>query len=963
MQKSSLRFEITRYIYRVSAAAICSAAMSVSALSAADIDVTRIDDSGAGSLRQGLSNAQTGDRLNFNSILNGATMLNGAPLTLNHAVTFLDSTGINVIDNHAYLLASPVTVLPVPPATASTTAPAPLTVNWKGTLTLNGNLSDTTTGGALIMSGPGTLVLSNANSYSGGTAINGGTIQVLNSSALGTGALTVGSTVATKTLSLGDSLVVSNAITLSSALTVNSAAGTSNLLSGIISEPKATTGTTTGSLNTTGAGTLRLSGVNTFTGGVHVADASTLRVENNAALGTGTLTVAGALKLDLASELGVTTIANKISLGNSFTANVDAGTTTVSGAISETTSSQFTKTGAGTLILSGTNTFTGGIINSQGTLQGDSSSLVGNITNNSSLIFNQAGSGKYAGNLTGTGNLTKNGNGTLNFSGTSSLLTTTMVNAGELHVTGSITGPVNVNSNAAALSGTGSVGSVSNNGFVQPGTPTGIGTLKVNGDYTQQSGGKTEIKINSGGNTPGVNNDQLNISGKAKLGGALEVIALTGGTYTPGTHYTILTATGGVTTPFQQVSTNLSMFGVDVTYAPNDVSFQLVQTTSLKAAAQTANQLAVGTALDNIALSSTGGLFAMINNLGTQSPAQQRQSMTQMSGDIFGSLQTIGLQIGDQFQQRVTGALVSNGKFLTGPQEMLSSNENLRGQSPPPDGSIKTWFQGFGGGGNLRSDGNAASVNFSQGGGVYGIDLEDEDNGRVGIAGGTSYLAFNDSYNAKGGVNSYQVGLYSMKHDDTAYLLSSVNYGFNSYITDRNVTGAGLPQRLHADFTGNQIGANGEAGLKLELGIFRIQPLVALQYLYLCQQGFRESGGAAGLDVARSRANSLRASVGARVLIDQWDGPNGSIWTPFSHARFVSDLLDNNRTINAIFNGSPVGGAFTTQGTRIGQNYGVFGEGLEIRVNESWSLFGGADVMLGDRITIVTGSLAAMCYW
>ena len=958
MQKRPQRVDITRYIYRMSAAVICSAAISMSALSAADIDVTRIDDSGVGSLRQGLSGAQSGDRLNFNSILNGTTLLNGHPLVLNNAVTFLDSTGISVIDNHAYLLASPVLVAPVPPATTSTTSPAPLTINWKGILTLNGSLSDTTSGGALIMSGPGTLVLSNANSYSGGTTINSGTIQISNGSALGSGTLTVGSAAGTKTLILSESLALANAITMSSALTVNSAAGTSNLLSGIISGTAAAD-----TLNTTGTGTLRLSGVNTFAGGVHVANDSTLRVENNAGLGTGTLTVAGALKLDLASELGVTTVANKISLGNSLTANVDSGTTTLSGAITETASSQFTKTGAGTLILTGANTYTSGTVISQGTLQGNSTSLVGNITNNSSLIFNQAGSGTYAGNLTGTGNLTKTGNGALNFSGTSSLLSTTMVNAGDLHVTGSMTGPVNVSSSSASLSGTGSVGSVTNNGFIQPGTSSGIGTLKINGDFTQQSGGTTEIKINSAGNKPGVNNDEINISGKAILSGALKVYSLTGGTYAPGTRYTILTATGGVTTPFSQVSTNLSMFGVDVSYGANDVSFQLVQTTSLKAAAQTANQISVGTALDNIALTSTGGLFSMINNLGTQSPSQQRQALTQMSGDVFGSLQTLGLQIGDQFQQRVTSALVSNGKFLTGPQEWRSTNEDLRGQSPAPDGSVKAWFQGFGLGGNLRSDGNAAGVNFSQGGGVYGIDLEDEDNGRIGIAGGTSYLGFNDSYNAKGNVTSYQVGLYSLKHDDQAYMLGSVNYGFNSYITDRNVTGAGLPQLLHADFSGNQIGANGEAGLKLEAGIFRIQPLVGLQYLYLCQQGFRESGGAAGLDVKRDRANSLRASVGVRVLTDQWDGPNGTIWTPFSHARFVSDLLDNNQIINASFNGSPVGGAFRTQGTRIGQNYGVFGEGLEIRVNEAWSLFGGADVMLGDRIIVGTGSLAAMCYW
>ena len=47
-------------------------------------------------------------------------------------------------------------------------------------------------------------------------------------------------------------------------------------------------------------------------------------------------------------------------------------------------SGSLTKSGAGTLILSGTNSYTGGTTVSAGTLQGDTTSLQGNILNNAS---------------------------------------------------------------------------------------------------------------------------------------------------------------------------------------------------------------------------------------------------------------------------------------------------------------------------------------------------------------------------------------------------------------------------------------------------------------------------------------------------------------------------------------------------------------------------------------------------
>ena len=954
MQTGSFGFERRRplswrRIYSCCIGTTVFSLISSVSLFAADIFVDRVNDAGAGSLRQGLVGAQSGDVLQFMPILDGTTLVNGPTLNVRTNVTFLDANGIKLTDNHAYTLAAPVTITTNPPVSQA----FPLTIDWAGQLNLNGVISDASINGSLIKNGTGTLTLSNANTYTGGTTLNRGTIEVSSNTALGTGALTVSTLVGTRTLELSNGLNLSNAISLTSALNVHSAAGTTNQLSGVISGTAAT-----GDLNWTGDGRLILSGTNTFVGGVNVTNDSTLNLQNSAALGTGNLTTTALLRLELASGL---TVNNDISLGNNLIGYVDSGTSTLSGDIIETAASQIIKTGSGTLALTGTNSYTGGALVSQGTLQGSSSSLPGDIVNNDRLVFNQPGFGTYAGNISGTGKMLKTGSGTLVFSGTSSLLTMTNVYVGDLQVTGSLLGPVTVVSRTGALSGTGDVGSVTNRGYVQPGT-TSIGTLTVNGDFTQTASGITEIKMDSAGNAPGVNNDLLNVTGQATLGGNLNVLPVGGGVYTAGTQYTVLTAPGGVTGRYTLPSTTLPTFGIQVTYGANDVTFELLPTTSLVAAAETSNQAAVGTAMENIAVTATGSLFSMINVLGVQSPEEQRQAMNQISGEVFGGLQTLGLQIGDQFQQKVTNAMISNGMFLTGIQNGRANHSNLPGQ-PIADGWSRGWVQGYGFGGSFGSDGNGAAMNFSQGGAFYGIDLGDDDTGQIGIAGGNSYASFNDGFDTSGQIVSYQVGMYSLIQDDISYILGTINYGNNAYDTKRTVSIDGYNQLLRASFSGDQFGTNIETGLKLSAGIFHIQPLVGLQFLLLSQQGFQESGGPAALLVERNEATSLRANAGARLMIDPWTGPGGMTWTPFTFARFVSDVLDNDRLVNASFVGAPPGGAFTTHGTRIGPNYGVLGQGLEVRVSENWSLFANGDVLFGDQISMGTGSVGMISYW
>jgi autotransporter-associated beta strand protein len=130
---------------------------------------------------------------------------------------------------------------------------------------------------------------------------------------------------------------------------------------------------------------------------------------------------------------------------------------TINGAISGTGAS-LAKTGAGNLTLGGANTYSGGTTISAGRLIGTSSSLQGAITNNSALEFTQTSSGTYSGIIGGNGSFTKSGAGKLIVSGNNTYSGITTVSQGSLAVNGSLGNTaVSVGSNAT-LQGSGSIG-------------------------------------------------------------------------------------------------------------------------------------------------------------------------------------------------------------------------------------------------------------------------------------------------------------------------------------------------------------------------------------------------------------------------------------------------------------------------------------------------------------------------
>jgi len=375
----------------------------------------------------------------------------------------------------------------------------------------------------VVKLGTGDLTLGGPNSYSGSTTINNGNIiSAANNSLPATTAVTINNTVAagTSTLNLNN---FTNSI---ASLTFGGASATS---------------TSTNNVQTGTSGTLTLLGNVTYD--------ATNNPNGSTILGSGFVSLGGT-----AAGTGLPGAANRTFAVGDSSATDDL---TVNATISNGSGSagdSITKTGAGKLVFTAVNTYTGTTVVSAGTLQIgngttgsiDASSAVStvsgatlavNLANNSSLtnaIANQgtvnatgANTNTLSGIISGTGAVTQSGTGTTILTNANTYSGTTTVSNGRLHFTTSQTNTAAINvgeasgslgtyvaatnsftsQNAAVLSAADAVtlGSGSSTvtvgsggvGILAPGASLGSdnGRLNINKDLVVNSGSMLQVGI------------------------------------------------------------------------------------------------------------------------------------------------------------------------------------------------------------------------------------------------------------------------------------------------------------------------------------------------------------------------------------------------------------------------------------------------------------------------------------
>ncbi len=520
---------------------------------------------------------------------------------------------------------------------------------------------------------------------------------------------------------------------------------------------------------------------------------------------------------------------------------------------------------AGTTLLTGDSAaFTGSTTIAAGaTLSvgngGTSGRLGGDIVDNGALIFDRSDNLAYAGALSGTGTLTKSGAGVLDLTGTSASFSgATTIAEGQLKVSGSLAGSVVTALDGTTLSGSGTVGGVvaKAGSTIAPGNSPG--TLHVAGGYVQEAGSIYAVEVVPGSAT----SDLVSVAGAATLesGAILNVSKWVDGGYPIDAHYTVLSATGGVSGTYEVTGdTAISAFyDLMATYDEDNVYLDGVQTRSFASAGVTPNQRSVAAGLQTL----PGGSDLRFAIGSLQSDAEAQAAFDALSGEVHASIKGAMVE-----NSGITREAAINRLRSAFADSACGKVDTLPVKAPQPAEAAcsAVWTQGFGAWGHMGGDGNAARLSNDTGGFLIGADTPALNTWRVGLLGGYSRSTYSvDARTSSGNSDNYTIGAYGGSQWDDVGLRVGAAYTLSEVETQRSVVFPGYADALAASYNTGTTQIFGDIGYTITFGAASFEPFAGLAYVNVNADNFSERGGAAALIGAGDDTGVTFSTLGLR---------------------------------------------------------------------------------------------------
>lgn len=455
-------------------------------------------------------------------------------------------------------------------------------------------------------------------------------------------------------------------------------------------------------------------------------------------------------------------------------------------------------------------------------------------------------------------------------------------------------------------------------------------TLTLTGDYLQDAGSTLTAVLDPGGPS-----GSIAVIGAATLqaGAALAIVEaapLAAGSFT------ILTASAGVTGDFPDPAPTAVL-----TFDVNNVMGQAIVLDVLRSpyasAAFTPNQVAVGAALDGVqAVGATGDLQALLSSLdGVGAGGAYGAALDTLHAEAYDAQTSAMLGFGYSF------ARLAARNLLECPPTYSPHLPTWIKEGPPCNEDGWTpWIGGFGSFGDR--EGGSGHIDYSGQGGGFAIGA-----GRAfgeswevsGYAGG-GFGSLEVTGVGDGSLQSFDVGVGAVRTAGAFSVRGVIGYGHGWHEQDRAVVLDGYLRNPTGSFQSNRVTGLLEADYDLvPVGASVLEPVASVDFTWLDEEGFQESGGqGANLAVESRSQTALSTTLGVRMVrtflkgryaTDWVQWANGT-WRPELDVRWRANWTDVDRDITARFVDAPAGtGGFTVQAEDAGQ-------GAELAIGTTW---------------------------
>ena len=479
-------------------------------------------------------------------------------------------------------------------------------------------------------------------------------------------------------------------------------------------------------------------------------------------------------------------------------------------------------------------------------------------------VSNTAGA-LFSGSVASTSSLTKTGAGTLGLTGIANVTAPVNINSGMLFVTGSLVSPLVNVVLGGNLNGTGSItGSVVNNGAVNPGNAVGalniVGSYTQGGSgliVTQlvTPSNHDQLIINGAANLGGAL--QITTPGGARpaLGSSFDIIHA--GSVTA--HFAT------VTNPFAGPGTLVKLVVVysPTTVVVNAVqnSFQNALSPILLTPNQTATAGALDSALSDVRQTA---VLNYLNNLNINAVPHQLdkiapEELTAIYSISFAQLDTEVLSV----QQRL--ASIRNVGRSQAPAYTSGKDVVFGGSISPtisPDDSRYGFFANATGQyASLGDTSNANGFDVQSVGSTIGVDVRLDEHWVLGVTLGYARSSSDLSGGGSLSADGVRSAVYAMYQRGSFYTELMVGGSYNTYDTERGALGGIAKGSTSSSSFDAYLGT----GYDIHMDQWTLTPMASLLYSAVSIDGFNESDSLQPLSFDSQNQSSLRSRIGLRA--------------------------------------------------------------------------------------------------